>query len=91
MTLAHNPWVAFEVDEIDGIFDWRSVVARGQVYVLDPEGTAQDQRAYVEGAELLRMIIPETLRSHDPVPFRYMMLRIHIAEVTGRAATTSID
>jgi nitroimidazol reductase NimA-like FMN-containing flavoprotein (pyridoxamine 5'-phosphate oxidase superfamily) len=89
MTIAHNHWVAFEVDEIDGTFDWRSVVVRGSVYVLDPEGTKQDQRAYLEAAELLRMVIPETLRSHDPVPFRYMLLRIHIDEITGRAATTS--
>jgi nitroimidazol reductase NimA-like FMN-containing flavoprotein (pyridoxamine 5'-phosphate oxidase superfamily) len=26
-TLAHAPWAAFEVDEIRGPFDWRSVVA----------------------------------------------------------------
>ena len=45
MTVAHNHWVAFEVDEIDGTFDWRSVVVRGSVYVLDPEGTKEEQRA----------------------------------------------
>ncbi len=30
----HNPYVAFEVDEIDGAFDWRSVIVHGTVYVL---------------------------------------------------------
>ena len=32
--LRHNPFVAFEVDEIVGPFDWRSVVAHGTAYFL---------------------------------------------------------
>src|SRR5688500_1171606 len=38
-TLIHAPWVAFEVDEVDGPFDWRSVVAHGTVYVLEDSGS----------------------------------------------------
>jgi nitroimidazol reductase NimA-like FMN-containing flavoprotein (pyridoxamine 5'-phosphate oxidase superfamily) len=85
MTLAHNPWVAFEVDEVDGILDWRSVVVHGTVHVLDPEGTGAEQRAYVDGVKLLRTVIPETFESDDPVRFRHMIIRIHVDEVTGRS------
>ena len=27
--IEHQPWVAFEVDEVTALFDWRSVVVRG--------------------------------------------------------------
>ena len=36
VTLRHNQWVAFEVDEITGPFDWESVVIRGTFYRLKP-------------------------------------------------------
>src|SRR5215216_3329954 len=29
--LAHNPFVAFQVDEVKGPFDWRSVVVHGTI------------------------------------------------------------
>ena len=29
LTLEHNPWCAFEVDEIRGPFDWQSVIVKG--------------------------------------------------------------
>ena len=89
MTVAHNRWVAFEVDEIDGTFDWRSVVVRGSVYLIDPEGTKDDKRVYAEAVKLLRRVVPETFRADDPVAFRFLLLRIHIDEVTGRGATTA--
>jgi uncharacterized protein len=91
MTVAHNRWVAFEVDEIDGIFDWRSVVVRGSVYVIDPDGTKDDKRAHAEAVELLQTIVPETFSSRDPVAFRYVILRIHVDDITGRSATTSMS
>ena len=87
-SLAHNRWVAFEVDEIDGLFDWRSVVVRGSVYRLDPEGPTEQRRAHAHGVRLLRSLIPQTLRAEDPVPFRDIVLRIHVDEVSGRAATS---
>lgn len=87
--LAHNRWVAFEVDEVDDIFDWRSVVVRGSVYVLHPEGAQLDRRAHAEAVELLRTVIPGAFANDDPVAFRNLVIRIHLDEVTGRAATSS--
>lgn len=89
MTVAHNRWVAFEVDEIDGTFDWRSVVVRGSAYLVDPDGTKEEKRVHAEAVEMLREVVPKTFRSDDPVAFRYLLLRIHVDEVTGRAATTA--
>ena len=86
VTMAHNRWVAFEVDEIESLFDWRSVVARGAIYHLHPEERPKEHRLAVK---LLRTLIPETFRAKDPVPFRDMVLRIHVDKVRGRAASTS--
>jgi nitroimidazol reductase NimA-like FMN-containing flavoprotein (pyridoxamine 5'-phosphate oxidase superfamily) len=41
--LRHHPWVAFEVDEVDGTFEWRSVVARGALYLLARQGPAAER------------------------------------------------
>jgi uncharacterized protein len=83
-TLVHNPWCAFEVDEIRGLFDWESVVVKGHLELLDPELASQD--AYARGLELMRDIVPETFRDGDPVPQRSILFRVHASEVTGRAA-----
>src|SRR2546423_116632 len=42
IALAHNPWVAFEVDVIRGLFDWESVVVHGSFHQLDPEGPVRE-------------------------------------------------
>ena len=47
-TVAHNPWCAFEVDEVRGLFDWDSVVVKGQIELLDPQNGSQD--AYRDAA-----------------------------------------
>jgi nitroimidazol reductase NimA-like FMN-containing flavoprotein (pyridoxamine 5'-phosphate oxidase superfamily) len=86
-TLTHNRWAAFEVDEIDGPFDWRSVVVRGAVYLLDPEHGSGDPETFEHAVQLLRGVIPGTLTRKDPVPFRDVVLRLYADEVTGRRAT----
>jgi nitroimidazol reductase NimA-like FMN-containing flavoprotein (pyridoxamine 5'-phosphate oxidase superfamily) len=85
-TIAHNHWVAFEVDEVVGAFDWRSVVARGGFFVIDPEGTPQEREAWSHAVDLLRAIVPETMTDEDPAAFRTTVFRIHVDEVTGRTA-----
>jgi nitroimidazol reductase NimA-like FMN-containing flavoprotein (pyridoxamine 5'-phosphate oxidase superfamily) len=88
-TLARHPWVAVEVDEVDGPFDWRSVVVHSTVYELTPGGTEAQARIYDEAVELLRSLVPATFTEEDPVPHRNVILRMKVDEVTGRLSTTS--
>lgn len=82
--LSHHPWVAFEVDEIEGPFDWRSVVARGTVYFLTRHHF--DTITFDRAVMLLRTIDPRILTDEDLVPERTTLFRIHIDRLTGRRA-----
>jgi len=86
MTLAHNQWLAFEVDEVRGPFDWASVVARGAFRRIDPDGPPRERAAAARAVRLLRAIVPETYTADDPAGFRTVLFRILIDEMTGRAA-----
>ena len=87
-TLEHNRWLAFEVDEVHGPFDWASVVVHGSFHVLDPDGTERDQATIQRAVHLLRDIVPETFTAEDPAAFRTVLFRISVGEMTGRAAST---
>jgi len=87
-TLAHNPWCAFEVDESRGLFDWDSVVMKGNLELLDPELASPD--AYARGLELVRNLVPDTFSDHDPVPERSILFRVHASEVTGRSSRPTL-
>lgn len=84
--LAHEPYVAFEVDEIEGTFDWRSVVARGTIYVLPADGPLFERQQFNRAVRALRRVVPETLASGDPTPLRQTVYGIHLDELTGRMA-----
>jgi len=88
-TLAHAPWVAFEVDEAHGPFDWRSVVVHGTVYVLSEAGNQSARDAYHVAVEHLRTLTPNALRGGDPVPDRRVVLKLHVDTMTGREARTT--
>jgi uncharacterized protein len=88
-TLLHHPWVGFEVDEIDGLYDWRSVVVHGVVHLPDRDGSASDRDAYESTLGLIRKLVPLALEPGDPTPERQVLFRIHVDEITGRAATTA--
>lgn len=87
---ATSPWhpVAFEIDEVEGLFDWRSVVVRGGFYVIPEEGAAWEHEVRMKAVGLLRRLIPATFRDEDPTPERTLLFRIAVQEATGRAATT---
>ena len=82
-SVAHNHWVAFEVDEVNGTFDWRSVVVHGGWYTQDTAPPA-DHASWQRGIDALRALIPGSLSADDPVPHRTVVFRIHLAELTGR-------
>jgi nitroimidazol reductase NimA-like FMN-containing flavoprotein (pyridoxamine 5'-phosphate oxidase superfamily) len=86
--LAHAPWVAFEVDEIDSVFDWRSVVVHGTAHTMEREGSALDAEHWARGIEALRVVVPETGTADDPVPYRTLVFGIFVHSVTGRASST---
>jgi len=85
-TLMHHPWVALEIDEVEGVFDWRSVVVHGTSYILQETGAEAERRAYRAAVTSLRRLVPGTLDEGDPVPFRSVVLKLHIDRMTGRAA-----
>ncbi len=89
-TLAHAPWVAFEVDEVEGPFDWRSVVAHGTVYLLRETGSPIERDTYRRAVERLRELTPHALNDDDPVPMRRVLLRLQPNEITGREARTAV-
>ena len=77
--------VAFEVDEVEEIFRWRSVVVHGGFYTLDDEDRVQGEE-WARGVELLRTLVPETFTEDDPVAFRTVVFRMAVQEATGREA-----
>lgn len=85
-TVVHNRWVAFEVDEIRALFDWQSVVIKGGLYLLRKDGSEHEQAIYQKGVTLVRTLVPEAMTPEDPVPERALLFRIHLDEITGRAA-----
>lgn len=87
--LLHNRWVAFEVDEVDALFAWRSVVVKGGLYLLRPAGSDVEQARYAQGVAAVRRLVPEAFTPADPIPERAVLFRIHVDELSGRAATTA--
>ena len=88
-TVLHNPWVAFEVDEVHGTFDWRSVVVTGRLYILDPAEGDRDAEIHAKAVELLRGVVYDALSPGDPTPARSVVFRIDADGVTGRMARPS--
>ncbi len=85
-TIAHNPWVAMEVDEIESLFHWESVVLRGRLELLEDGPHAAARARHAKALEALRQLIPETLTAHDPTPDRTILCAIYVDEVEGRRA-----
>lgn len=81
-TVHHHPFVAFEVGEIEGRFDWRSVVVHGTIYFLDP--MHGDRTAYERAVAVLRSLDPGAFTGEDAAPHRQSPFRIYANEISGR-------
>ena len=95
-TIGHNTWVAFEVDEVVAVFDWRSVVIRGAFFVMspvasphpDPTDTSQrEDPEFSQAVMSLRSFLPDMMLASDTTPFRHVVFRIHLDEASGREST----
>ena len=88
-TIRHVPWVAFEVDEIHGVFDWTSVVVHGTVYRMPRDGAPTEAKQWSKGMVLLKRIVSETGTPDDPVPFRTVVFGIHVDAISGRSSSSA--
>jgi len=82
--------VVFEVDEVEGPFQWRSVVVRGSFHAAQ-EGDSewqQNAHAWEEAVRRVRMLTPDAFTDKDPTRFRSVVVRIEAAELTGREAVS---
>ena len=84
--LLRNRRVAFEVDEHTRLFQWRSVVVRGPLYLIEPGTEPTDQRIYAKAVSLIRQLVPSALSDSDSVPFRDQLFRIRVVEISGRTS-----
>ena len=83
-TLRHHPWVALEVSEIDGLYDWRSVAVRGSLELLSDTGATKDSAELHAAVERLRAVVPAVFTPRDPMPRRVHVFRLYVDEVVGR-------
>ncbi|HEY9229980.1 MAG TPA: pyridoxamine 5'-phosphate oxidase family protein [Gemmatimonadaceae bacterium] len=87
LALAHNQWCAVEVDEVDDLFDWRSVVVKGPFMAFNSALGESDK--YDQAVAALRRLVPNALRDGDPTPDRSIVFGIHASEIAGRRMVSS--
>jgi nitroimidazol reductase NimA-like FMN-containing flavoprotein (pyridoxamine 5'-phosphate oxidase superfamily) len=86
--LRHNRWVAFEVDEIEGPLDWKSVVVHGTFYELRQEGSVHDQKLYERGLKAVRTMSRSAFAADDPLAFRTVIFGVTIDSMSGRSCSS---
>lgn len=89
--LSRTPYVAFEVDEIAGPFDWRSVVVHGTIYEIPDEDVPAVRREHAAAIAAFRALDPRAFSPADPAGQRKIVYGLRIDSLTGRLASTSRD
>jgi uncharacterized protein len=74
--------VVFEIDEVESLFRWRSVIVRGEfsLVTLNPAEGSE----WREAVAILKTLYRGAFATEDPVPDRTVVFRITIDEATGR-------
>lgn len=86
LALAHNQWCAFETDQVDGMFDWESVVVKGPFSPLGGPGAGWDPEIAIAA---IRRLIPAAFTDEDPTPHRDIVFGIHASEISGRCSVSN--
>lgn len=86
LTLSHNSWCAFETDEVDGMFDWESVIVKGP---FSPQNSPFATWDYDRAVDALRRLLPSTLTDNDPTPQRDIVFGVHASEISGRRCVSN--
>lgn len=82
--IAHHRWVAFEVDEVRGLFDWCSVVIKGIFEIIPTDMSTRNLPNYTVGVKMIRKFDPNAFTPNDMVSFRRVLFRIHLDEISGK-------
>jgi nitroimidazol reductase NimA-like FMN-containing flavoprotein (pyridoxamine 5'-phosphate oxidase superfamily) len=85
LTLTQNAWCAFETDEVNGMFDWASVVVKGP---FCPRGSTLATWDYDRAVAALRRLLPDTFTERDPTPHRDIIFGVHASEISGRCSVS---
>ena len=79
----HHPWAAFDVTEVDGIYDWRSVEVWGAIEFLSSNAEGREWFEFENAVRLLRSAVPQVLTADDPMPQRVQLMRVHVDNILG--------
>ncbi len=81
-----NPNVCLQVEEAEGLFQWRSVIARGRFEELKGDPAAAGMRVLLNRLRLEPKHISSLEMDFEAMLERSIIYRIKIERLTGRAA-----
>lgn len=82
-----QPHVVFEVDEPEGLFEWRSVIVRGDLRTLTTDGDPRQALEYWNTVAAIRTLDPDALSDRDPTPTRRVLFTILPHSIAGRESS----
>jgi nitroimidazol reductase NimA-like FMN-containing flavoprotein (pyridoxamine 5'-phosphate oxidase superfamily) len=88
--LSHNPWVAFEVDDVSALFEWSSVVVHGRIEFPDPLHREADTDRHAKAIDAFRTLVADAFRNNDPTPDRDIVWALPLHSVEGRMARRGV-